>query len=44
MTLLMMVVMELYQCAKFYFLILYGFGDTVVETEEEEQQGENEEE
>ena len=38
--------MEFYQCAKFHFLTLYGFWDTVVETEEEEeeqQQQQNEE-
>ena len=39
--------MEVYQCAKFHFLTLYGFRDTWVETEEEEeeqqQQQENEE-
>ena len=30
--------MRFYQCAKFHFLIQYGFWDTRVETEEEEQQ------
>ena len=30
--------MEFYQCAKFYFLTLYSFWDTWVETEEEEEE------
>ena len=39
-----MVVMDLYQCAKFHFLILYGFLVTVVETEEEEEEQQQQDE
>ena len=33
-----MVVMDIYQYAKFRFSTLYGYWDTLVETEEEEEE------